>query len=85
MFRRVFLVLALLCSLFVSGAPALQAREAQSTVQTKDCVVYVTRTGHKYHKAGCSYLKRSAIQTTRAEALKAGYSPCSRCGGSACE
>jgi hypothetical protein len=40
--------------------------------------VYVTKTGTKYHKAGCSSLSKSAIPMTLAEAAKQ-YGPCSRC------
>ena len=41
-------------------------------------VVYRTRTGKKYHRAGCSYLK-SIIETTVSEARSMGLTPCSRC------
>ncbi|MBQ2923423.1 MAG: MBL fold metallo-hydrolase [Tyzzerella sp.] len=41
-------------------------------------VVYRTRTGKKYHRSGCSYLK-SKIETTVSEAQSMGLGPCSRC------
>lgn len=41
--------------------------------------VYITRTGKKYHRAGCSYLRRSKIPISLIEALARGYTPCSRC------
>jgi hypothetical protein len=40
--------------------------------------VYVTRTGSKYHRADCSYLRKSAIPMKLSEAASS-YSPCSRC------
>lgn len=40
---------------------------------------YVTSSGTKYHKEGCSYLKKSKTQMTVSEAKSSGYSPCSRC------
>ena len=40
--------------------------------------VYVTKTGKKYHRGSCSYLRRSKILISLEEA-KLGYSPCSRC------
>jgi len=43
-----------------------------------DVVVYVTKTGAKYHKAGCSYLRKSSIPINLSEAVKS-YTPCSRC------
>ncbi len=52
----------------VEEAPAAQS----------DVVVYVTRTGSKYHRYGCSYLK-SCIETTLSSAKSSGYGACSRC------
>ena len=45
---------------------------------TSDVTVYVTRTGTKYHRAGCRSLRRSQILMSLKEA-KARYSPCSIC------
>lgn len=46
--------------------------------QKAEITVYTTKTGHKYHRDGCSYLKsRRAITLTRAVAM--GLTPCSRC------
>ena len=85
MFRRFLLVLALLLSFALPGATAQTARQEHVAVETKDCTVYATRTGHKYHRAGCQYLKSSAIKMSRSEAIKDGYTPCKKCGGSECE
>ena len=41
--------------------------------------VYVTNTGKKYHRAGCSYLKKSSNPRSLSSAKAAGYTPCSRC------
>jgi hypothetical protein len=41
--------------------------------------VYITRTGKKYHRAGCSSLSKSCIPMTRSEAEAKGYTPCARC------
>lgn len=43
-----------------------------------DTVVYVTDTGTKYHRDGCSYLHSSHPMTIQ-QAEAAGYGPCSRC------
>ncbi|MDE0017416.1 MAG: thermonuclease family protein [Candidatus Poribacteria bacterium] len=40
--------------------------------------VYVTRTGNKYHREGCSSLSRSKIPISLAEAEQR-YGPCGRC------
>jgi len=42
-------------------------------------VVYITRTGTKYHRAGCHHLKHSCIPVTLTEAREQGYSACSVC------
>lgn len=42
-------------------------------------LVYVTRTGSKYHKAGCQYLRQSEIAIDLSDAKSQGYSACSRC------
>jgi len=42
-------------------------------------IVYVTRTGEKYHRAGCRYLSKSRIPMARDEAIRRGYTPCSVC------
>ncbi len=41
--------------------------------------VYITRTGSKYHHAGCQYLRQSQIPISLSDAKASGYSPCSRC------
>ena len=45
---------------------------------TEETTVYVTRTGEKYHRAGCRYLARSQIPIQLREA-SARYGPCSVC------
>lgn len=54
--------------------------ETQGSTQTQNntATVYRTKTGKKYHSAGCSYLK-SSIETTVTEAQSMGLTPCSRC------
>jgi hypothetical protein len=42
-------------------------------------VVFVTRTGTHYHRGGCMYLRLSCSPLRLAEAVAAGYTPCSRC------
>lgn len=46
-------------------------------------LVYVTRTGEKYHSSSCGYLWASSIPKGLNVAKKAGYTACSRCGGKA--
>ncbi|UCS92316.1 hypothetical protein KZP23_16630 [Echinicola marina] len=41
--------------------------------------VYVTKTGTKYHKSSCKYLKYSSISLQLTEAKKKDYTACSVC------
>lgn len=47
--------------------------------QQDEATVYVTKTGAKYHSAGCQYLRQSSIPMSLNTA-KARYGPCSKCG-----
>jgi micrococcal nuclease len=44
-----------------------------------ELIVYVTKSGKKYHRQGCQYLSKSAIPLPLKEAIRKGYEPCSRC------
>jgi hypothetical protein len=45
-------------------------------------IVYVTKSGKKYHKDDCTYLKSSKIMMSLEQAVMEGKEPCSRCFGS---
>jgi micrococcal nuclease len=53
--------------------------EEQPSGQSQSDIVYITKTGTKYHRAGCRYLSLSAIPISREEAIRRGYTPCSVC------
>ena len=53
--------------------------QTSTTQNTNSAIVYITRTGEKYHKSGCSYLRQSKIQINLSDAKAQGYTPCSRC------
>ena len=57
------------------GAPSV---DSEATGEVSDEQIYVTRTGKKYHREGCSSLSRSKIPISLAEA-KQRYGPCGRC------
>jgi len=44
-----------------------------------DTVVYVTKTGEKYHTERCSSVRNSKIAITLGEAVSKGYEPCKLC------
>ena len=52
----------------------------KSSSKSKIKVVYITATGHDFHKAGCRYLRRTPPRAvTKAEAIRRGLKPCRRC------
>ena len=59
-------------------APVQEESVVEEVPAAQSGVVYVTKTGSKYHSYGCSYLK-SCIETTLSSAKSNGYEPCSRC------
>ena len=52
---------------------------ASSTTSSQSYTVYITNTGKKYHRSGCSYLKKSQFAISVSSAKAQGYTPCSRC------
>jgi hypothetical protein len=83
--RLLTLCLVLGALLTVAAQPLAVSQGAYATSEAKECTVYVTRTGAKYHRSTCSSLRYSRRPMTRSDAIAAGYSACKRCGGSACE
>ncbi len=53
--------------------------------ESESDIVYITRTGKKYHKEGCGSLRRSKIPIFLYEACKRRYAPCSNCDPPRCE
>lgn len=41
--------------------------------------VYITKSGKKYHRDGCSSLRKSKIAISRSDAIKKGYEACKNC------
>ncbi len=69
-----------------SGGVVVRAAEPLSTLSPEDLgdfakepIVYVTKSGEKYHEAGCSHLSDSSIPITLAQAIQEGKEPCGRC------
>lgn len=81
--RLVLLAVLFTCAVTVPNSAPLAQKvkppKAEKKVQKKETVVYTTKTGSKYHSAGCQYLRRSSIEMTLSEAKEARLSPCSRC------
>ncbi len=58
--------------------PAATGFESASATDAQTTTVYITRTGSKYHRAGCRYLRQSKIPISLKHA-KQHYEPCSVC------
>ncbi|HMG88832.1 MAG TPA: hypothetical protein VK589_02195 [Chryseolinea sp.] len=63
---------ALIFAIFYCASTFLQAQDQKH-------VVYITRTGEKYHTSTCQYLRQSKIEIELAKAKERGYSACSVC------
>lgn len=61
-----------------STAPTTTVNSVPIT-DTNSEIVYITDTGKKYHKNGCSYLKKSKHEISKSSAQEQGYTACSRC------
>ena len=86
--RRLVLVPVLLVLGLLLAAPLTQGTTAtassssvaappSSKAPVKD-TVYITKTGKKYHRGTCRYLKKSKIAISRKKAMKR-YQPCKVC------
>ena len=73
-----FLTLLVLVLFLFASVSAVASPNADPLV-SGDTIVYVTRTGSKYHRDGCSSLSKSKIEITLKEAVEEGYEPCKRC------
>ncbi len=54
-----------------------QAPQQNTNVQSM--TVYITKTGDKYHRWGCQYLRQSCYSVSLSDAVNRGYTACSRC------
>lgn len=55
------------------------ATETVEDAEPTSIEVHITKTGKKYHSAGCQYLRQSDIVTTLDTAKAKGLEPCSKC------
>lgn len=79
MIRRTILLPVVVSLLFGLACAGSQPQAARASASPKATVVYVTKTGAKYHVDGCRYLRQSRIPMKLEDAKKAGYTPCSVC------
>ncbi len=67
--------LLLVAALFALAAGGCGPSPDSSTRDT----VHATKTGERYHRAGCRSLSKSDIPMTRTEAEQRGLTPCKVC------
>lgn len=77
--KKLFLLWCLTCFVGLSGFSPLTYKADIVVVHGKETVVYITKTGKKYHRGNCSYLKKSKIEISKSKARGAGYTPCKVC------
>lgn len=63
----------------VAHKVAPRQTDGAASARTGSVTVYVTKSGKKYHRKGCVYLRRSSRAISLEEAIRKGYTPCSRC------
>lgn len=62
------------------SAPKENDENLLPDTKQNETAVYISRTGNKYHFAGCQYINENMIETDIVEAARLGYEPCKRCG-----
>lgn len=73
-------LLLFLFAIIIIGVSLQLATTAKAgTYSNGGVTVYITKTGSKYHRSGCQYLRSSKIAVTLIDAVSSGYTPCSRC------
>ena len=53
--------------------------DSQEAVITAGTTVYLTKSGSKFHRDGCSSLSKSKIAISYEDAVARGFEPCGRC------
>jgi hypothetical protein len=77
MFERRLAILAIIIAAFAVARVTQQSAPAAEPVG-RETIVYVTKTGSKYHRDGCQHLRQSKIPMPLSQAASM-YEPCSRC------
>lgn len=77
--KKLFLIILFLSFSFLPSFSAGPSIPITANIEPLTEVVYITKTGTKYHTGSCHFLKKSKIKTTKSEAKSSGYSACSVC------
>lgn len=80
MLRRALILPVVLCLLAAIACADSQPQAQQAvSAQPQTVTVYITKSGQKYHRDGCSSLQHSKIAISLDEAKRKGYEPCKNC------
>ena len=74
-----FLFVVSLWVSFSGFAPVAESQLLVEKVAVKEQVVYITKTGKKYHKGRCHHLRKSKIEMKKSKAKELGYTACAVC------
>lgn len=77
--KNLFFLFTISLWISFSGFAPANFTEENITDIAKEQVVYVTKTGKKYHKGSCHHLKKSKIEIKKAKAKELGYTACAVC------
>lgn len=76
--KKTFIAIVSLTLFFIAITDSALLSQEIRLLSNEDVIVYVTKTGAKYHRAGCRYLASSCIPITLKNAVRS-YTPCSVC------
>lgn len=77
--KKLFFLFTICLWVGLSGFTTVAESQLLETVTVKEQVVYITKTGNKYHKGSCHHLKKSKIEIKKAKAKELGYTACGTC------
>jgi hypothetical protein len=77
MSERHWAILTVIVVAFAFARMTSQSAPAAEPIE-RETIVYVTKTGSKYHRDGCQHLRQSKIPMPLSQAASM-YDPCSRC------
>ena len=78
--KRLWLILfVFFLGLTACGSKSDSKSTTSQTGTYKEQTVFVTRTGKKYHRDGCQYLRQSKRKIELSAAINKGYTPCKVC------
>ena len=78
-FKKLVISILLIVVLILPSISACGSDEEAEPETNTGTVVYVTKTGEKYHRENCTYLSNSKIEISLEKAINKGYGRCSKC------